>query len=33
MAFRDPGQSVKIWDCPGDSGTVGAYDDQKQQVV
>ena len=23
--FRDPGQILKIRDCPGDSGTVGAY--------
>ena len=21
----DPGQTLKIWDCPGDSETVGAY--------
>ena len=25
VAFRDPGQIQKIRDCPGDSGTVGAY--------
>jgi len=25
VAFRDPGQILKIRDCPGDSGTVGAY--------
>ena len=26
VAFRDPGQILKIRDCPGDSGTVGAYE-------
>ena len=26
MSLRDPGQIQKIRDCPGDSGTVGAYD-------
>jgi len=25
VAFQDPGQILIIWDCPGDSGTVGAY--------
>ena len=25
VAFRDPGQILTIRDCPGDSGTVGAY--------
>ena len=25
--FRDAGQLLKIQNCPGDSGTVGAYDD------
>ena len=25
MSLRDPGQIQKIRDCPGDSGTVGAY--------
>jgi len=25
VAFRDPGQILIIRDCPGDSGTVGAY--------
>ena len=25
VSFRDPGQILKIRDCPGDSGTVGAY--------
>ena len=26
IAFRDPGQILIIRDCPGDSGTVGAYE-------
>ena len=26
VAFRDPGQIPIIRDCPGDSGTVGAYE-------
>ena len=26
IAFWDLVQILKIWDCPGDSGTVGAYD-------
>ena len=25
-AFQYPGQLLKIWDCPGDSRTVGAYE-------
>ena len=25
VAFRDPEQILKIQECPGDSGTVGAY--------
>ena len=25
VAFRDPGKIPRIQDCPGDSGTVGAY--------
>ena len=26
IAFQDWGQILKIQDCPGDSGTVGAYE-------
>ena len=30
-SFRDPGQRLQIRDCPGDSGTVGAYVNNSQQ--
>ena len=29
MSLRDPGQIPKIRDCPGDSGTVGAYESER----
>ena len=33
IIFRDPGQTLKIRDCPGRFGTVGAYGCDDRELV